>query len=113
ELKNVVERAVHRAGLAAATTPLESVDIDPFDSPWRIAASEGASPEVEETPAPKAPAAALPCDFKALTLRYERDLVEGALAACGGHQGKAAEALSLTYHQFRNLLRKHGVAGKA
>jgi psp operon transcriptional activator len=37
-------------------------------------------------------------------------LVDAALAKHEGHQGKAAKALGLSYHQFRGLLKKHGYA---
>ncbi|WP_213270152.1 helix-turn-helix domain-containing protein [Hyphomonas sp.] len=40
-------------------------------------------------------------------------LIDGALADTGGHQGKAADALGLTYHQLRGLLKKHGYAKRA
>ena len=43
ELKNVVERAVYRS--ASSETPVDTVVIDPFDSPWRpLAGTEDADP---------------------------------------------------------------------
>ncbi len=107
ELKNVVERAVYRAGIAAALAPVEMVTLDPFASPWRPADRAGAEAAPRDETGPDAPAAAVPCDFKALTAEFERSLARRALAASGGHQGKAADALSLSYHQMRNLIRKH------
>ena len=35
-------------------------------------------------------------------------LIDEVMARCGGHQGRAAETLGLTYHQLRGLLKKHG-----
>ncbi|MCG8443916.1 MAG: phage shock protein operon transcriptional activator [Caulobacterales bacterium] len=117
ELKNVVERAVYRA-LAREDgdiEPIEQVSLDPFLSPWRPVPATGA------TPAPPAPPSADPTDDAAPALdpgqpfaeqvaAFERRLIEGALAAAGGHQGRAATRLGLTYHQLRGLLRKHAVA---
>ena len=40
-------------------------------------------------------------------------ILDDALAANDGHQGKTAEALGLTYHQLRGLLKKHGYGKKA
>ena len=39
---------------------------------------------------------------------FETSLIDTALSAHEGHQGKAAKALGLSYHQFRGLLKKHG-----
>jgi psp operon transcriptional activator len=41
---------------------------------------------------------------------YELRLLDAALARAQGHQARAAEALGLTYHQLRGLLKKHGYA---
>ena len=41
---------------------------------------------------------------------YELRLIDAALARAQGHQGRAADALGLTYHQLRGLLKKHGYA---
>jgi psp operon transcriptional activator len=42
-------------------------------------------------------------------MTFERRLIDEALRAADDHQGKAAERLDLSYHQFRGLLRKHGL----
>jgi psp operon transcriptional activator len=39
-------------------------------------------------------------------------LIDAALSAHDGHQGKAAETLCLTYHQLRGLLKKHDYGKK-
>jgi psp operon transcriptional activator len=54
-----------------------------------------------------------PVDLKAEVAELERRRVRDALAANGFHQGHAAEALGLSYHQLRGLLRKHGIASRA
>ena len=48
-------------------------------------------------------------DFTARVTAFERRLVDEALTACAHHQGKAADYLGVTYHQFRGLLKKHGI----
>lgn len=40
-------------------------------------------------------------------------ILDDALATHDGHQGRTAEALGLTYHQLRGLLKKHGYGKKA
>jgi psp operon transcriptional activator len=99
ELRNAVERAVYRAG--TGDTPIDTLILDPFDSPWR--------PGTDRPVASAAPAAPLPADFTAAVAAYERDLIGRALAAADGSQGAAAQALGLGYHQFRRLLKKHAV----
>jgi psp operon transcriptional activator len=117
ELRNVVERAVYRAqaGDPALGSVIDDVRLDPFDSPWRPAApAAGASSAAEAAPSEDAAATPAPPPridepFEAQTRAFEVAVLRGALAAEGGHQGRAAERLGLTYHQFRGLLRKHGV----
>ncbi len=116
ELKNVVERAVYRAlsGDAAGQVPIDAIQIDPFESPWRLSAPSSLSPspgqQAEPSKTAPRPLPGESCDFKALTESYEAALVEKALDFSDGHQGKAADYLALTYHQFRNLLRKHEIS---
>ncbi|GAB2176640.1 phage shock protein operon transcriptional activator [Dongia sp. agr-C8] len=95
ELRNVVERAVYRA---EGEGPIETITIDPFESPWR----PGAAVATEQAEV------RLPKDFAAAVAAFESDLVRRALAATGGSQSEAARALGLGYHQFRRLLRKYG-----
>lgn len=106
ELKNAVERAVYRT---PPDQPVAEVVLDPFASPWR--------PKGLQTGSEPAPAAAeapdLPYDFRAEVAALEKRWLEAALAARGGHQGRAATALGLGYDQLRHLLRKHGIATKA
>lgn len=103
ELKNVVERSVYRWG--NPSEPIAHLVIDPFDSPWAPAKQNKATDHV-------------PADidstlgFSEQVARYEVRLLEQALDKNDAHQGKAAEALGLTYHQFRSQLKKHGLIGK-
>jgi psp operon transcriptional activator len=59
------------------------------------------------TPDPRA------APFEAQVAAFEVALLRAALARTGGSQSKAASSLSLTYHQFRGLLRKHDLFGAA
>jgi psp operon transcriptional activator len=99
ELKNVVERSVYRS--TPPDAPVDEIQFDPFESPWRIGAPATA---LSDQPSE-------PTDLKQAVAALERRLVREALTANGHHQGKAADALGLTYHQFRGLLRKHGLTG--
>lgn len=102
ELKNTVERSVYLGEPPDA--PVETIVFDPFESPYRI----GAPAQIKDrefTPD-------WPMDLKAEVSALERDRVGQALADHGYHQGRAAEALGLTYHQFRGYLRKHGIASR-
>ena len=117
ELKNAAERAVGRAfneegGLRA---PISQIEIDPFASPWRLeedtlqGAPDGDSvPAQDLSAAPTMPKPKIR-DFEAQTFAYELSIITHALAVHDNHQGRAAKALGLTYHQFRGLLRKHGL----
>ncbi len=98
ELKNVVERAVYR--LADPDRPVENIDLDPFESPWRPAGPNRATPRLPDP-------SREPVDLRAWLDEEERRLAEIALSASDGHQGRAAERLGLSYDQFRGILRKH------
>jgi psp operon transcriptional activator len=103
ELKNVVERAVYR--LPDEQAPLESIEFDPFASPWRPLDTREESPRWPD-PANE------DLDLRAWLDEQERGLTEAALAASGGHQGKAAKRLGLSYDQLRGILRKHGIGAR-
>ncbi|KRB80891.1 AAA family ATPase [Sphingomonas sp. Root710] len=116
ELRNVVERAVYRWD--DPETPVDAIQFDPFDSPWRPAASPAAAPAAASgdaaLPAPAAvpvPAAApshLDCDdFRAAVLAHEKALLEAALRRCRFNQRATAVALKLSYDQLRHALRRH------
>lgn len=109
ELKNVVERAVHRSDGEVVTAA--EIDFDPFK---RVT-----GPSVQAPPAPvsaggpdlamaaKPNAGPLPASLPDAVAALEIDAIERALEATRHHQRKAAARLGLTYHQFRGLYRKH------
>ena len=112
ELRNVVERAVYR--WEDPETPIDAVQFDPFESPWRPAASApraepaGEAQPGEAAPPPPATALHLDCDdFRAAVLAHERALLEAALRRCRFNQRATALALKLSYDQLRHALRRH------
>ncbi|MFN7055766.1 phage shock protein operon transcriptional activator [Hyphomonas sp.] len=128
ELRNFAERLAHRALITAPYEQVrfEPAALDPFASPWRpapqpVAAEAKPAAPIIAAPAAAAPAPALTAErpaepaqsFEAAVRLYEMQLIDDALARAGGHQGRAAEILGLTYHQFRGLLKKHGYARRA
>lgn len=100
ELKNVVERAVYRT--PDPEDPVDTIEFDPFASPWRPVSATAKSTRLPDP-------AREPIDLRAWLDAQEKRLTEAALAASGGHQGKAAERLGLSYDQLRGILRKHGI----
>jgi psp operon transcriptional activator len=125
ELRNTAERATFRTMAAQANgAPLGPVLItpdllDPFHSPWRpprdlndapVSAPAQSSAATATPAGGKSPPANGdgPVDFNAQVEDLEKRLIASALAACRGHQKKAAERLGLSYHQMRGLLRKYG-----
>jgi psp operon transcriptional activator len=107
ELKNVVERAVAHHDPAAGR--IAHVQFDPFASPYRP--GEAAVP-VAAIPVPPVAPASLPPDFRAAVRDFGRDLLTRALDEARYNQRAAAARLGLTYHQFRNCLKTHGVAAR-
>lgn len=117
ELKNVVERSVYK--LDNARRVVEQITLDPFESPYRVAAPRRpAQPDSTDSVAAAAggglaavPAAPghwkFPLDFKADVGDYEVRLLRAALAQAQFRQTRAAEILGLNYHQLRGLLRKY------
>lgn len=101
ELKNAVERALSRHN--DATTPINTICLDPFSPPWQPQQSTHAPSAV------KGSLPAFPLDLREWQTTQERDLVTAALSQANYHQRKAAQLLGLSYHQFRGLLRKHNV----
>ena len=113
ELRNFAQRVTYRAISERSTDPVQfdPAALDPFASPWRPAASLAepdhiAAPETQAPMAPPPPVLDIP--FEDQIRLFETSLVDTALSAHEGHQGKAAKALGLSYHQFRGLLKKHG-----
>lgn len=106
ELRNVVERAVYRWEQVG---PIDAIQFDPFDSPYRPQASEATAPGSPEPTAspPSVPGDEGPADFKSSVARYERRLLASALAEHRFNQRSTAEALGLSYDQLRHALRRH------
>jgi len=117
ELKNAIERAVYR--WHEPEEPVDAIQFDPFDSPFRLAPdkaqkteiSNGKAVEVADPPAVQSLtlASSLPSDFKGAVAAFEKDLLARAYEAHRFHQRDTAEALSLTYDQLRHALKKHGL----
>jgi psp operon transcriptional activator len=96
ELRNAVERSVYRH--AAPAKPLGTIILDPFGPPSAAA------------PPPRPPAReASAANFRTAVDAYEKSLLTTALTAARHNQKRAADSLHLTYHQFRNALKKHGL----
>ncbi len=111
ELKNTVERSVHRASAREEQRgkPIARIDLDPFASPWRPGSGPAAAAAAVTAPPPRPNPPDHRLGFVAQVMAFERALVTGALDVEGGHQGRAAECLGLTYDQLRGLLKKHAI----
>jgi psp operon transcriptional activator len=114
ELRNVVERAVYRWDDWAE--PIAYVQFDPFDSPWRPAATPrrngGGGGEGAE-PTPPQPAHGdydAVADLRAAVDAHERAILEHHLGRNRWNQRQTAKALGLTYDQLRHCIRKHGLS---
>ena len=99
ELKNVVERCVYRTEVGR---PVEEIVLDPFASPYRPGAATAAEDAGHRQPS-------LPLDLKGAVRDFEIATIRRALEASRHNQRKAAEQLSLTYHQLRGYLKKYDV----
>ena len=110
ELRNVVERAVYRWEREG---PIDAIEVDPFQSPFRpsSATSPTSTPLPEPHDDPVVACEAGPSDFKSRVARFERDLLAAALAEHRFNQRQTAEALGLSYDQFRHALRRHDLIG--
>ena len=120
ELKNVVERMVYRC---ADDEVIEAIIFDPFHSPyvpaeapWPMPADEdeadspgdGLADQADDAAAAEGPDRALdrlPLEAAVRALEVQR--LRHALQAAQYNQRRAAEALGLTYHQFRGYYRKY------
>ena len=108
ELKNAIERSVYRAEIA--DQPIARILFDPFASPYNPAPAEP-QPEAEDSvPAATSPEQPVPADFRGAVANFERQVLRRALERAQFKQTVAAKLLGLSYHQFRSLLRKHGLA---
>ncbi len=105
ELKNVVERAVHRSDSGR----IDAVVFDPFISPYETLPSAAGEerhgkstmhPSVVNTEA---------SSIKQAVEELEKNMIRKALAICRHNQKKAAEHLGLSYDQLRGKIRKYGM----
>jgi psp operon transcriptional activator len=116
ELKNVIERAVYR--WADESRPIETIEFDPFTSPWAPAsvpaAALGSEATEKRSHAPTDPVTPITAvrDLRAAVDAHERAIVEATLIRCRYNQREAAKALALSYDQLRHCLRKHGMLEK-
>lgn len=120
ELRNVVERAVYR--WADPAQPVDYIQFDPFDSPWcgGVAASAPAQVHADsqhqhvaaEAQYTTDPSQAVDVtDFREATEKFEKSVLEQALAKCRYNQRQTAKALNLSYDQLRHTLKKHDLLG--
>lgn len=113
ELKNAVERSVYRAGETGQ--PLEEIQINPFESPYRIATDSnepgvnGQQPSVRDKAEALPVDTVFPVDLKAELQAVEKKILSQALTAAQFNQRKAAQLLGLSYHQLRGSLKKYGL----
>ncbi|MBI9106332.1 MAG: phage shock protein operon transcriptional activator [Spirochaetales bacterium] len=113
ELKNVVERAVYRC----EEDIIEDLEIDPFRNPYEPVEQPSSSlrqkeaeSDVEKTAdfVSKTVSAITPLeDFRRNIREIEIDYLKRALADSRNNQRRAADLLSLSYDQFRGLLKKY------
>ena len=126
ELKNVVERMVYRSG----GEPIDEIVFDPFESAWTPGVDKAAVNVAEPPASDKATTmssggaadseregllqagsphhnAIPPGGLRGAVRGLEIRLIRGALEANRFNQRRAAEALGLTYHQFRVYYRKY------
>jgi psp operon transcriptional activator len=110
ELKNAIERSVYRS--ETPDQPIAEILFDPFASPYNPAPPPEAAPEGPPLQAAVTLVAehAVPADFRAAVAAFERQVLRRALERAQFKQTVAAKVLGLSYHQFRSLLRKHGLA---
>ena len=106
ELKFAIERSVYRS--ADPERPIVDIALDPFDSPFKIAALPTA--KGQDTARRNAPL--LPADLRQRLIDTEVDLLTAALEKARYNQRLAADLLSLSYHQFRGKLRKFDIRSK-
>lgn len=111
DLKNVVERSTAESFLIdeSLAAPLHTMIMDPFENVWSDTQAQNNPAQNIPTPAHKTQDTLDTTDFTQRVMTFERQLIDQALTLHEHHQGKAADYLGLSYHQFRGLLRKHGL----
>ena len=106
ELKNTVERSVYRS--SDPDRPIARIAFDPFDSPFKLAAT----PDLEKPAPAKRRPPLLPTDLARRLEDLEKELLAAALDKSRFNQRLAADLLGLSYHQFRGKLRKYRISGR-
>ena len=106
--------------LTSIVTPVDTIEFDPFASPWRPphepkdVANKGAVKSEPAPAAPTGPGAAETFetgDLRSAVLAHERKILEAALARHRHNQRATAKALNLTYDQLRHCLKRHELLG--
>lgn len=112
ELRNAVERAVYR--WERPSDPVDTIQLDPFDSPWQMPPSTAGNAE-QPAQAAAQPVRSAPkpvvSDFKAAIEGYEKEILENALERARYNQRQTAKALGLSYDQLRHALKRHDMIG--
>ncbi|EUD10928.1 phage shock protein operon transcriptional activator [Providencia alcalifaciens] len=103
ELKNVVERSVYRHG--ESDQPVDTIILDPFGE--KLTELHDATPS---SSAPQEAHLSFPFDLRQWQLESEKNHVKAALRHAHFNQRKAAQYLSLSYDQFRGLIKKHQIS---
>lgn len=101
ELKNVVERSLFRTGNEISL--VDKIVINPFQEglPQNTASDQSIPVSAIQKPNTESQ-----LGFKEQVQQLQRQLVEQALEKTGNNQRQAAKLLSLSYDQFRGVLRK-------
>ncbi|GAB5458602.1 MAG: phage shock protein operon transcriptional activator [Henriciella sp.] len=110
ELRNFAQRVTYRAIADRQTDPImfDTGALDPFASPFRpLEAPTAPAPKAHTSVTKVIPDIPQGLAFDDQVRILETSLIDQALNACEGHQGKAAKQLGLSYHQLRNLLKKY------
>lgn len=122
ELKNVVERSLHR--WADQDRPVETLVIDPFESPWveatppetnaprqnaALSVSQGSPQPAFDSRVTTASSASQPLitSFRETVDDYEKTLLIEGLSRNDFNQRRTGDALGLSYDQVRGLVRKY------
>ncbi|WP_294906571.1 phage shock protein operon transcriptional activator [Tatumella sp. UBA2305] len=105
ELKNVIERSVYRHN--NSDEMLDKIIFNPFRPDFTPDAPATTVPESSIEGSSVLPA--LPLDLREWQNHQEYLITEKSLQQHHYHQRKAAEALGLTYHQLRALIKKHQI----
>ena len=119
ELRNVVERAVYR--WEDPERPVDSIQFDPFESPWLLPANDIRQ---SEQPATQEMLTIMPAqvqgrgfdpgscaDFRIAVAEYEKAILAAALEKCRWNQRATAAALQLSYDQLRHAMKRHELMG--